>query len=639
MWLAVGGDVLVTAGLAFALAALPQSQPPPEPAQPPGRQVEAPPPYEETVIVTATRLPERLGESVTLASVVDRRSLDRSPSLTLDDTLRQVPGFSLFRRSSSLVAHPTSQGVSLRGIGPSGTSRSLVLVDGIPINDPFGGWVQWNRLPPRALQAVEVVRGAASPLYGSSSLSGTIQLVTRRPEPRTLEVDAQLGTHDTRDVGVYGSDRRGLWAYSVSGRLFDTGGFLVVPDDQRGAVDTPARSAHQNFVGRVERGAFHLGVNVFHEERGNGTALQTNATRLVMLDLGARGARWTWQAYALDERFESTFSRIAPDRSSETLTAVQDIPARAVGGGLTFNPVGRALVGADVRHVTADGRRQTLAGAFVQDVRTVHTRVDLLGGLRIDLWQNDGSQAAITPRVGALVRASDLVTLRASAYRGFRAPTLNELYRPFRVGNVSTLANSALDAESLGGVEGGADLALTRRMWIRLNGFWNELDSAIANVTLSATPQLIVRQRQNLGGARVRGGEAEVMVRAGSATAPVDLRAAYLYSDAVQEPSGLRLPQVARHQVTFGVRYEGPLRVDLAARVGSRQFDDDLNTLPLEHYGIVDLVVGRAVTRQLEAFVSIENLFDQQYAVGRTPVEMLGTPRLVHGGLRVRLAR
>src|SRR6185436_1817974 len=103
-----------------------------------------PPTILETVTVTAARTEERLGSIPASIKVLDRADIRQSPGVVADDVLRQVPTFSLFRRSSSLTAQPTTQGVSLRGIGPSGVSRTLVLLDGIPFNDPFGGWVYWT---------------------------------------------------------------------------------------------------------------------------------------------------------------------------------------------------------------------------------------------------------------------------------------------------------------------------------------------------------------------------------------------------------------------------------------------------------------------------------------------------------------
>src|SRR3954469_8649796 len=232
------------------------------------------PSFGDTLVVTAARSEQRLTDAVAPTTVLTREDLAGSPSLTLDDQLRQVPGFSLLRRSSSLSAHPTSQGVSLRGLGPSGASRTLVLFGGVPLNDPFGGWVYWNRLPLSALESVEVARGSLSQLYGSAAMGGAIQLLPRAPKPDTLEVTARGGGYRTGDLEVFASDAaaNGRWGYSLSGRLFDTDGFYIVSPEDRGAVDRPAMVDFGTLFGRVEMGRYHVGLNAFREERGGGTA-------------------------------------------------------------------------------------------------------------------------------------------------------------------------------------------------------------------------------------------------------------------------------------------------------------------------------------------------------------------------------
>jgi iron complex outermembrane receptor protein len=105
--------------------------------------------------------------------------------MAADDVVRQIPTFSLFRRRSSLASHPTTQGVSLRGIGPSGVSRTLVLLDGVPFNDPFGGWVYWSRVAIETADHIEVVDSSSSSLYGNYAMGGVIHFVTSPPARRT----------------------------------------------------------------------------------------------------------------------------------------------------------------------------------------------------------------------------------------------------------------------------------------------------------------------------------------------------------------------------------------------------------------------------------------------------------------------
>ena len=592
--------------------------------------------HQETVVVTATRREQELGQSVSLVSVLSAEDLELSPALVLDDHLRRIPGFSLFRRSGSLSSHPTTQGVSLRGIGPSGTSRSLVLFDGIPLNDPFGGWVYWNRIPILAVEQVEISRGGASQLYGSSALGGTIQIRPQKPSPGRLEFLVEMGNREIYDVSALASDRKGDWGYVLSGRAFDTAGFFVVSEEELGAVDTPTRVAFQSFLGRVEYKRAYAGVNLFREDRNNGTRIQVNNSWLTLVEGGVEGSAWRLRLYSQFQELNSTFSRVLPDRSQEFKTADQHFPSSGYGSSFTWQPSGEILVGADWRQARWEEEVQNLSGVFAQYLESVHPRLDLLVGARFDVWENQSTETSFNPRAGLLFRADPAVTVRGSVYRGFRAPSLNELYRPFRVGNIRTQANPGLTEEHLWGFEGGLDFHPHPALFVRLNGFWNRLEDPVSNVTLSVSPELILRQRQNLGSGTIQGGEAEVVRRLGFRWA---LRASYLYSQAVVDQTGRLFPQVPRHQGLVGLEYLGPIQFRADGRFLSRQFEDDLNQLHLAGYGVLDLNVRKPLGEQLELFFSVENLFDRKYAVGRLPIERLGTPRLIHGGVRVRLWR
>jgi len=194
----------------------------------------------ETVTVTPTRTEQRLGDTPASVDVVTAKDIEASPALVADDVLRQVPTFSLFRRTSSLVAQPTTQGVSLRGIGPSGQSRTLVLLDGIPFNDPFGGWVYWTRVPLESVDRIEVVDGSSSSLYGNYAMGGVINIVSSRPARRTLELKPQYGNHASPKFDFFGSDVWGKVGAVVEGSVFDTDGFPIVAANERGIIDNNA---------------------------------------------------------------------------------------------------------------------------------------------------------------------------------------------------------------------------------------------------------------------------------------------------------------------------------------------------------------------------------------------------------------
>jgi outer membrane receptor protein involved in Fe transport len=659
------------------------------------RVVLLPPTFAERVTVTAARTETRLAETAASVVVLGEEELESAAALTSDDVLRQVPGFQLFRRTSSRVANPTAQGVSLRGVGASGASRAVVLYDGVPLNDPFGGWVYWGRVPREGLSRVEVLRGASSSLYGSGALGGVVQFIPRRAEETQLRFETSYGTQRTADASVYASTLQGGWGLSLSAQTLSTGGYVLVDGRERGRVDTPAAS--RNAYGEIYVGRdFARGLRVFArpsyygESRRNGTPQQFNRTHIRQL---AAGLTWeTTRAGALDLRahasaqvFDQSFTAVAADRASETLTRLQRVPAQ--GSGLSFQwsraaGARHALVagvewsearGASDELVYVAGRpssrvgaggRARAAGFYVRDALRVSDRFVITPGARFDRWRNyraqqttralagtastvsfeERTETAFSPQLSAVFKVSDALSLNATFARAFRAPTLNELYRSFRVGNVVTLADEKLRAERLTSGEAGLLFNSTRRgTAARANLFWMDVTRPIANVTLSVTPALITRQRRNLGRTRSRGFEAEFEQRLGggwTASAGylfVDARVQSFPADAALE--GRRLPQVARQQLSFQLRYAGraPLTFALQGRASGAQFDDDQNLLRLGRYFALDAFVSRRLGRGVDIFAAAENLTGQRYDVGRTPVLTLGPPAFARLGLRLRL--
>ncbi len=664
------------------------------------RVVLSPPSLSERVTVTASRAETRLGETAASVVVLSSEELEATAALTPDDALRQVPGFQLFRRTGSRVANPTAQGVSLRGVGASGASRAVVLYDGVPLNDPFGGWVYWTRVPRESIERVEVLRGGASSLYGSAALGGVAQFVPRKPSGKELRLELSYGTQNTPDVSLYASARRGPWGFSVAAQEFATDGYVLVDARARGPVDTNAASRGAAGELYVER-AFVRGSRLFArasyygESRRNGTPLQFNRTHIRQLTAGgesspndARAGVFALRAYASAQTLDQSFTAVSTDRRSETLTRLQRVPAQGSGLSLQWSDSfgGRhSLVagfessevrGASDEIVYVAGRASSLVGAggsaraarlFARDLITVTPRFILAPAARADFWRNfdarqttrpltnagatsvtsfaDRDESAFSPQLSALFKASERVSLTATFARAFRAPTLNELYRSFRVGNVLTLADENLRAERLTSGEAGVIYEPRRGASLRANAFWMDVTRAVANVTLSATPALITRQRRNLGRTRSRGFEAEGEVRARGRWT---LSAGYLFADArvARFPAdtsleGLRVPQVARQQLTFQARYTNPARFTfgLQARASGAQFDDDQNLLRLGGYFSVDALASRRLARGVEAFLAAENVTGRRYEVGRTPVLTLGPPLFVRVGLRFRFGK
>lgn len=610
----------------------------------------AAPPAPEPLRTTVTVSAAIAAEAAAHTSVMDAPRLEALPGVNLDDRLRMIPGFTLFRRTSSISANPTTQGVSLRGLGSTGASRTLVLWDGVPANSAFGGWVFWARLDPELAERVEVVRGAPVSAFGDRSMGGTISIFSREPAARAAWLGYEGGNYGTGMLsgGIETQAGKG-WALGGSLRAFRSDGFYVVPPEARGPIDTPANA---RFAAGALRASWSAGArrlflraDVLAEERDNGTVLTRNSTSAGTAALNfwqqAGGSAWNALAWHTREEYRATFSSIGAGRQSERLTSRQSVPADASGGALLWQrsaPRWSLLAGGDAIRswgesretlypagFRAGGGSQTQHGVFGQ-LAWITGPLRWTAGLR---RHDPGSSAAFWMPSAGITAGGERWRARAVAYRALRAPTLNELYREFRVGNAVTLANPSLKPEALRGVEAGWDLAAPR--WrISVTGFHNELGDLITNVTLSVTPQLITRRRGNAGAARVRGAEASAAWRSGAAFA----EASWLMADA-RFSSGERIPQTPRHQGTFltGWRRRGTA---LAAglRASAAQFEDDRNLFLLPGFAVWQATVRQQLGRHLQLHAAVENAANRRVIAGYSPSPLLASPRLWRAGLR-----
>ena len=651
---------------------------------------------EEQIVVSATRTEMKLSDVPGSAVLLDQEGMRANPAVTLDDMLRQVPGFTLFRRSSSRVANPTSQGVSLRGLGASGPSRALVLEDGVPIVDPFGGWVYWDRIPRAELATVEVFRGGASNLYGNDALGGVIQFVTRTPTQTVASVDVSYGNENTPDLSAWAGSTISRWDFGAGVDMSRTDGYILVPSFQRGAVDTAANSKHATVDASLgykisSTGRAFLRGTFFDEARNNGTPTTTNSTGtgfgVAGINTGMGSRDWiSARVFGLVQGYDQTFSSIAPDRSTEALTDIQHVPSQQLGTAVQWNHTlwhQTLIAGLDAQDVMGAsdeqlfssttgnhfanniaGGRQGSTGLFGQDIFQAGNWT-IIAGLRWDRWTNtngsnvriplptgaptdtpyaDRDATAFSPKLSILRKINSNLSVSLSGYRSFRAPTLNELYRSFRQGNTLTNANAFLGPERATGAEAGArETTASGRMELRETVFWTDVVDPVTNVTISVAPTLTTRQRQNLGRTRSIGTELDGRFRFSD---HVQVSGGYQYAHAVvldSTPSlvGLNVPEVPRHQASLELRYWNPrkLMASVQGRYSSAQFDDDRNTLRLGGFYVMELYAGREFGHGVTGYLAAENLLNRRYPITLTgapptPLQNWGPPILARIGIR-----
>jgi outer membrane receptor protein involved in Fe transport len=654
----------------------------------------------EQITVSAYREPLSALDSPTTTRLLTQTALQDSPGVTLDEKMRQIPGVETFRRSSSLVANPTSQGISLRGLGSTSASRTLVTDDDMPLNDPLGGWIDWNETPELAIRDVEVVRGGASDLYGSSAIGGVINVMPIVPTTNALEVNSSYGSEATVDESILGQVKHGPWGLLGAGGIIGTDGYTQEAPSQRGPVDQRSNVHSQNGMleGDRDQGPLRLFLRgiAFNELRHNGTPYQFNRTDHIRY---ATGANWkatqngtlAVRLYGSDERYRQTFSSLlnTPNplnptctfRCSESASKFSFVPVNELGAAAHWSqPMGAGfllLAGADVHDVRVWDGEQALTGTSALTKTNDHQRDSGMYGQamwihrgwtltaagRVDWFQNfDGvqlvssvsapkpvitqvpryTQTLFDPRLGVDRKLGEHWALAASGFRAFRAPTPSELYRSTQVGAQLTLPNNDLLNERATGWEAGL---VSQRHWgtVRASYFLTQVNRPIAALFLSTNKYM----RENLGQIESRGISLDYELEPRSWLV-VD--GGYQYAHAVVSRGtqatgstdlGNWIPEVARNMATLNIRAFRPRlgTLSIQNRISGRMFDDDANTFLLHGYYRMDTYASHNFGSRFTLYAAGNNLFDRQIQVSETPTTTLADGRTGRVGFTIQLGR
>jgi outer membrane receptor protein involved in Fe transport len=664
----------------------------------------APPAQVSDVVVTAARLPPAAADAAFSVVRLDPEVLQRSSRL--DEALRSVPAVSLFRRTTSLAANPTTQGISLRAIAPSGAGRTLVTLDGVPLNDPFGGWVIWSQAAPEGLEGMDVIRGAGAGPYGAGALTGTIQL---RERASGGVLDASAAERGGARASGSASGMVGPVRLTASGLYEVSDGYVPVRGPAAGAADTPldldSRSAAIRADAPLGAANLSLRASTWEEDRGSGLdKARANASGHAISATAAKapqdgGYGWRLQAWRIESNFANSSASVNDSRSETTLVNDQyRTPATGWGLNAALRRGAQDFGGGSLEwELGADGRfnegetNERFGLAFTPRGREAGGETSVVGGyidgswtqgpwlvaggLRLDRWSNEGGfrreyvlatgaatldesdpdrdGEVVSARLAARRDLGNGYAARAAAYSGFRPATLNELHRPFRVGDDITEANAALRPETLRGIEAGLAFNRDYVAW-GATVFWNEIEDAIVNVTVAEGPGVfpragfvpeggVLRQRQNAGTIGAWGAELNGSVQVSKA---LSLNAAASWTDAevdggtaAPQLTGLRPAQAPEWSATAGLDWRATDRLTLsaAARYESARFDDDLNSRVLDAAVTLDARAEWTLTNQAMLWLAVDNLFDEDIEVSETGLGVAGygPPRTVSAGIRL----
>ena len=652
----------------------------------------------EDIVVTGT-----LPDSKSNASYpVTRIYHGNNASDRLETALSQAAGLQQFRRSDARSANPTSQGVTLRGLGGNASSRALLVLDDVPQADPFGGWISWPGYDALQLGSVSVKRGAGQVASSPGALAGVIELDSLQNVNRVTG-SFSYGSRGSVDAKAALIKILGDGSISVSGSYARGDGFIPIIEGQRGAVDRAAPYEQGGIAIRAvaplsDSTELQAGVRAFSDERERGFEFSDNQNSGVdsSLRLVNRGAGWQWSAlgYVQIRDFANRFGAVAANRNSVSLTLDQySVPSTGLGARFEVRPpVGdkaELRIGGDWRRTIgetkenffftgtvpgrnriAGGQTDTLGG-FAEASFKPADALTLTAGGRADYWSiNKGFRKEVniggtvrsddvfadrsgwegTGRAGFAYQASDAVKLRGAAYLGWRLPTLNELYRPFRVGADAIAANELLSPERLKGAELGVGYE-GRSLTLSATAFVNVLDNAIANVTQGAGPGNFpgvgfvaaggaYRRRENLDSINSKGIELDLSLDLQLFT----FRAGYAYVDAqvagkglAAALDGLRPAQVPKHFGNVAMEYDGSaFNAAATLRYVGGQFEDDVNRQRLDDALTLDGRLSYQLSDKFSLTMRGENLFDTRVeaAISGTGIIERATPRTIWFGIR-----
>lgn len=650
------------------------------------------------------------------AETYSSRTIMVDQNLRLENSLRSVPGLQQFRRSDARSANPTSQGITLRGLGGNASSRALLLLDGVPQADPFGGWISWPGYDALPIASARVQRGGGSGSNGQGALAGTIELVSADVGDR-IELGAAYGSRNSVDADLLFGRELGRGQLTISASYARGDGFTPITASQQGSVDRPAEYEQAGLAVRYvapvsDTTELQANVRVFTDDRERGFAFSENhndgadaSIRLVNRTTGD----WQWSAlgYVQIRNFDVSFGGVAADRDSVNRVFEQfNVPSTGLGARFEVRPpVGdnaELRIGGDWRHTEGTtnenfffldddtprrsrraGGNTSTYGAFVEASIRLAENLTLTGGSRIDFWSiDDGfrreielispfpgsvrtdaefagrSGSEFTARGGFAFDANRQLTLRGAAYLGWRLPTINELFRPFRVGPDATAANELLSPERVKGAEIGFDWGEGGTA-IGVTLFYNELDDAIANVTLDSGPGVfpgvgfvsgagVFRQRQNLDSVESKGIEIDTRFNLGAIDKRLSLQASYSYVDAEVNASGLaaavdqlRPAQIPEHNASASLVWEqeSGAGASISARYTGSRFEDDQNSRSLDDAFTIDGRLAYAMTDKLLLEGRVENLFDTevQAAISSAGIIERAFPRTFWIGLRAKI--
>jgi len=640
------------------------------------------PTLSQVIVVTATRSERELSQVPVSTTVITEDEVEEAPAFAADDLLRTVPGVQLPVATSNNTFIGAAE-FSIRGVGGN---RALVMVDGIPVHEPYYGSIVWQKIPLDTIRQVEVVRGGSASLFGNFALGGTVNMLTKPVERSEVRFEGSYGSAATdREALTIDQVISDTWGVRASHHRYHTDGVYRILDP--GPAD---RKAWADFDISTARAEYHPSdrATAFFKAAWNdigisaGTVESFSNSRALDLAAGFHRAVGSSslvsaRVFREDETFRVANAAVIANRTISFLASYSDIPVDDTGAslewssqrngavsfvsagidfrdtGTTENRASYARSGAVTQRDVVEGHQQ-FVGAFAQASWHPVDRLEILASARLDNFRNDRGRdmivggetttfpsktsTEINPRIAFRYELSGSSALRGSLYRAFQAPTLRDLYRNAQTPSSYYHANPNLDPETSVGGDLGVEWVGARSR-VSLTGYWNEVDNLLTRIILNTSP--VETTTRNVGKSRSQGIEATADV---DLTRGWSLDASYTLADATvrenaDDPAivGKQIPLVPKHVGALGLRYRGSdgLAIDFRYRMLSTAYGDAENLSATPSHNVLDVSVSRPVRSWLDLFVKGENVLDERYYYIVNTTYRPAPVRSITGGLRI----
>lgn len=585
-------------------------------------------PVDPAIVVTANREPTPITQVGQSISVITRDQIDRVQAVSAVDVLARVPGVSVAQAGG--FGQPAS--VFIRG---ADNAQSLVLIDGVRINDPgdVGGGFDFGNLTIGQFDRVEVLRGSSGVLWGSRAIGGVINFITARPTQQwTARAQAEYGWRDQKQVSASAAGLVGPVGLTLGGNWLKGDGFSAFDENLGGRERDGYESKSANARASVDLaqglsadlGGFYTKANYDYDNTG-ADALNVGMKRDAQ---GYANVRYT----GLDGRLNARVGYGLTDNRRISDDAVfgpyvTNGRTQRFEGQASFTPVAAAslLIGAETEKQKFNdnfGSRDATNNDSVFGNLTVRplTGLTLNGGVRYDDNSDFGHKTTFAAN-GAWVigQGVDAPVLRASYGEGFKAPSLYQLY--------TNAGFRALDPETSTSWDAGVDQPFAQGTGHFTVTYFDRKTKNLIDYDLTQF------NYYNVGRARARGLEIGMQVVNWEG---FDVNLAYTYLDAKNEDTGRQLARRPKSNMYASIDKAWDIGLKLGAdlRVGGGRYDNAANTQWVDGHVVVGARAAFAVTRQIEVYGRVDNVFDEHYEV----VRLYGTPgRSAYAGVRVKL--